>query len=69
MQGKLKMADKRESTDRRTEKDRRSGGRSNYNGPERRSERFRRSGVDRRNRSQARRVRTQPLTRFTGKKG
>ena len=42
------MADKREDTDRRTGKDRRSGGSSDYNGPERRSKRFGRSGVDRR---------------------
>jgi hypothetical protein len=47
------MADKRENTDRRSEKDRRSGGRSDYHGPERRSQRFRRSGVDRRKKKKA----------------
>jgi hypothetical protein len=45
------MANKRENTDRRSEKDRRSGGRSNYNGPERRSQRFRRNDVNRRKKS------------------
>ena len=46
------MSDKREGIDRRTEKDRRSGGRPDYSGPERRSQRIRRSGGDRRTRGE-----------------
>ncbi len=42
------MQDKRENIDRRTGKDRRSGGASAYNGPERRGQRFRRDEVKRR---------------------
>jgi len=42
------MAEKRENTDRRSSKDRRSGGASVYNGPERRSKRFRRDEIKRR---------------------
>ncbi len=39
--GTLDTGGRCSSTDRRTGKDRRSGGSSNYNGPERRSEKFR----------------------------
>jgi hypothetical protein len=42
------MIEERNSIDRRSARDRRKGGSSSYNGPERRSLRFRRSSVDRR---------------------
>jgi hypothetical protein len=42
------MVERRKSIDRRSVKDRRKGGNSPYNGPERRSLRFRRNSVDRR---------------------
>ncbi len=42
------MQDKRENPERRSGKDRRSGGRSDYIGPERRSQRFRRDEAKRR---------------------
>ena len=42
------MSNKRKGNDRRSVKDRRSGGTSSYNGPERRSLKYRRSEVDRR---------------------
>ena len=40
--------EKRSDNDRRSDKDRRKGGTSPYNGPERRTLRYRRSGTDRR---------------------
>jgi len=42
------MIEKRSGADERSGKDRRTGGNSSYNGPERRSLRFRRSSVNRR---------------------
>ena len=42
------MDEKRSDNDRRPEIDRRKGGASSYNGPERRSLKFRRSDIDRR---------------------
>jgi len=42
------VAENRNGTDRRSGKDRRLGGASSYNGPERRSLKYRRSGIDRR---------------------
>jgi len=42
------MVEKRSSNDRRPRRDRRKGGTSSYNGPERRSLKFRRSDMERR---------------------
>jgi hypothetical protein len=42
------MSERRTGNDRRSRKDRRKGGTSSYNGPERRSLRYRRSDTDRR---------------------
>ena len=42
------MSEERSGIERRSGKDRRKGGTSSYNWPERRSLRFRRSGTDRR---------------------
>ncbi|MFO7666315.1 MAG: hypothetical protein R6V76_06840 [Desulfobacterales bacterium] len=42
------MKEKRPEIDRRSKKDRRKGGASTYNGPERRSLKYRRSDTDRR---------------------
>ena len=42
------MSENRSNKDRRSARDRRKGGTSSYNGPERRSLRFRRSDTDRR---------------------
>jgi len=42
------MSEKRSSKDRRSGRDHRKGGTSSYNGPERRSLRYRRSDTDRR---------------------
>ncbi len=42
------MVEKRSGNDRRPSRDRRNGGASSYNGPERRSLKFRRSDTERR---------------------
>jgi hypothetical protein len=42
------MSEERSNKDRRSIRDRRNGGTSSYNGPERRSLRYRRSDTDRR---------------------
>ncbi len=42
------MAEQRSGKDRRVNPDRRKGGRSSYNGPERRATKYRRSDKDRR---------------------
>jgi hypothetical protein len=42
------MDEKRSGNDRRPGRDRRNGGASSYNGPERRSLKFRRNDIDRR---------------------
>ena len=42
------MGEERSGKDRRSEKERRSGGTSGYSGPEQRSRKYRRSDVDRR---------------------
>ena len=46
------MGEERTGKDRRAEKERRKGGTSGYDGPEQRSEKYRRSDVDRRNKQQ-----------------
>ena len=46
--GGNKMSERRTGTDRRSGRDRRNGGTSSYNGPERRSLRYRRSDTERR---------------------
>jgi hypothetical protein len=46
--GGNKMSERRTGMDRRSGRDRRNGGTSSYNGPERRSLRYRRSDTDRR---------------------
>jgi len=46
------MGEERTGKERRSEKERRKGGASSYDGPEQRSEKYRRSDVDRRNRPQ-----------------
>jgi len=46
------MGEERTGKERRAEKERRKGGTSGYDGPEQRSEKYRRSDVDRRNKQQ-----------------